>query len=362
MPTTAPPRTRSRPATGSGGTTTTGARRSDVRAVVGAFPEPFVSGVDGKRLPVRLDCADDAAKVCDEVADRLADEGIKSGRSAVGGLRRRGRAARSRSGRWARACGATPRCAGSRRARASRASTRSPRRTGARSRCSTPRARRVRTLGPGGGLIAATRLDGEAPTWVVTGTDAAGVAAAAAQLQRGHARRPLRDRRRGRPAGRAPGPDAGGEPVTYLRRASPLHAARARGRPRSGASCWPLVALSFEHPLVLVALLATIVAAAAAARVGRRVLLALAICAPVRAGHRARQPARRPRRPDRDRAAGDACPCSASSTSPREATAYGGVLGAARAGRSSAASRCTRPRSTRTSCCARSAASPSAPR
>ena len=55
---TARPRTSSPPATASGGTTTTGARRSDVPAVVGAFPEPFVSGVDGKRLPVRLDCAD----------------------------------------------------------------------------------------------------------------------------------------------------------------------------------------------------------------------------------------------------------------------------------------------------------------
>ena len=67
--------------------------------------------------------------------------------------------------------------------------------------------------------------------------------------------------------------------MTYLRRASPLHAARG-----AVASLWcvvlALVALSFEHPLLLVALLATIVAAAAAARVGRRVLLALAISLP----------------------------------------------------------------------------------
>jgi hypothetical protein len=40
-----------------------------------------------------------------------------------------------------------------------------------------------RTLGPGGGLVAATRMGGEAPTWIVTGTDDVGVAAAAAQLQ-----------------------------------------------------------------------------------------------------------------------------------------------------------------------------------
>ena len=46
-----------------------------------------------------------------------------------------------------------------------------------------PDGKTVRTLGPGGGMIAATRLAGVAPAWVITGTDVAGVAAAAAQLQ-----------------------------------------------------------------------------------------------------------------------------------------------------------------------------------
>jgi energy-coupling factor transport system permease protein len=67
--------------------------------------------------------------------------------------------------------------------------------------------------------------------------------------------------------------------VTYLYRASPLHATRA-----AVASAWciviAIVALSFDHPLVLGALLATVVAAAAAARVGRRVLLALLFALP----------------------------------------------------------------------------------
>ena len=67
--------------------------------------------------------------------------------------------------------------------------------------------------------------------------------------------------------------------MTYLRRPSPLHAASA-----AVASAWcvvlALVALSFEHPLVLGALLATVAAAAAAARVGRRVCLVLAITLP----------------------------------------------------------------------------------
>jgi energy-coupling factor transport system permease protein len=67
--------------------------------------------------------------------------------------------------------------------------------------------------------------------------------------------------------------------VIFLRRASPLHATRA-----AVASAWcvvlALVALSFDHPLVLAALLGVVVAAAAAARVARRVLLALAFALP----------------------------------------------------------------------------------
>ena len=67
---------------------------ADVRAVVGAFPEPFESGIDGKRLPVRLDCADAAADACDEVAERL-ERGGRQGRAlGRGELRRRERAAR----------------------------------------------------------------------------------------------------------------------------------------------------------------------------------------------------------------------------------------------------------------------------
>ena len=59
--------------------------------------------------------------------------------------------------------------------------------------------------------------------------------------------------------------------MTYLRRASPLHAARALV---GSAWCLALAAcvFAFEHPLVLGVLLAAVLAAAAAARVGRAVL------------------------------------------------------------------------------------------
>jgi hypothetical protein len=45
-----------------------------------------------------------------------------------------------------------------------------------------PKGRVLRTLGAGTGLIAATNEQGGGPTWIVTGTDMAGVSAAAAAL------------------------------------------------------------------------------------------------------------------------------------------------------------------------------------
>jgi Domain of unknown function (DUF4430) len=153
----------------------------DIRAVVGAFPEPFVSGTDGKRLPVRLDCADDAEEVCDEVGERLSEVGVKSGRSGAGGFGGEG-VLRVKVGRWAEV----------RKDSAVRRLEDGPRASGVFARPSAAgdeialldaRGEAERTLRAGAGLVAATRMGGEAPTWIVTGTDSVGVAAAAAQLQ-----------------------------------------------------------------------------------------------------------------------------------------------------------------------------------
>ena len=154
---------------------------ADVRAVVGAYPEPFLSGTGGKRLPVRLDCADAAADACDEVAGRLGDEGVKAGRSAAGGFGGEG-VLRIKVGLWADL----------RRDPAVRRLEEGPRASGVYARPNAagdelalldPEGETVRTLGPGGGLVAATTLGGEAPTWIVTGTDEVGLAAAAAELE-----------------------------------------------------------------------------------------------------------------------------------------------------------------------------------
>ena len=153
----------------------------DVKAVVGSWPEPFLSGEGGKKIPVRLDCANDAQAACDEVAKRLEDEGVKvGGRSAVASPGGEG-LLRVKVGTWAEV----------RKDPAVRELEKGPGASGVFARPSEdgtsialldPAGEEAGSLGAGDGLVAATRLGGEAPTWIVTGTDAAGVDAAAAQL------------------------------------------------------------------------------------------------------------------------------------------------------------------------------------
>ena len=154
-----------------------------VPAVVGAFPEPFVSGLGGKKFAVRIGCAAGADDVCDEVEQRLTGRG-RPGRRARGPrrLRRRGSLCASRSGRWADL----------RKEPATRELEKGPQASGVFARPSAagdsialldPRGRVERRIGAGGGLVAATALRDEAPTWIITGTDAVGLAAAAAQLE-----------------------------------------------------------------------------------------------------------------------------------------------------------------------------------
>jgi len=154
-----------------------------VPAVVGSFPEPFLHGVEGRRFPVRVECADARGAACDEVVERLSARKIPAAR---GGLRLAQTAATLRVvvGPWTAL----------RRDPALEALEHGPARSGVFARPARDgraidvldaRGRRTRTLGPGSGLVAATR-DGEAPpVWTITGTDAAGVEAAARALEEG---------------------------------------------------------------------------------------------------------------------------------------------------------------------------------
>ena len=55
----------------------------EVRATVGAFPEPFLHGIEGKRRPVRVECAD-ADEACATVKRTLRDMGVPATGSSLG--------------------------------------------------------------------------------------------------------------------------------------------------------------------------------------------------------------------------------------------------------------------------------------
>jgi hypothetical protein len=55
-----------------------------VPGIVGAFPEPFRHGIEGKKLPVRVECEDPAADPCEEVKRRLQRAGVSASGSALG--------------------------------------------------------------------------------------------------------------------------------------------------------------------------------------------------------------------------------------------------------------------------------------
>jgi hypothetical protein len=151
---------------------------SDIPAVVGSFPEPFLHGSEGKRLPVRVECDDPRAGACDVVAKKLIALGVPAGRSSIS------RSAADESlrvlvGPWSRLRGGDPESdsidAGPRTSGVFARFDRSGRRLAVLD----PRGRTARTLAAGTGLVAATRVKDRQPVWFVTGTDASGVASAA---------------------------------------------------------------------------------------------------------------------------------------------------------------------------------------
>ena len=151
-------------------------------AVVGSFPEPFLSGSEGRRRPVRIDCSETSEDLCDEVTERLSQAGVSAvARSALNGPAG-DELLRIVVGPWSEI----------RRDPTVRQLERAPsdsevfaqfRDEGRRLMIYDSSGRAARTLGAGSGLAAALRFEGQQPAWVVTGTDAAGAAAAAGALR-----------------------------------------------------------------------------------------------------------------------------------------------------------------------------------
>jgi hypothetical protein len=149
-----------------------------VPAVVGSFPEPFEHGQDGKRYPVRVDCAADADKACRDVLDRLDRAGVTASSTAIGAPAGK-EVLRLMVGEWDQV----------RRDAAALQIEEGPARSGVFARIGPGSAgpelllldeggRIVQRIARGGGLVAATRFEEQQPTWVVTGTDTRGLDAA----------------------------------------------------------------------------------------------------------------------------------------------------------------------------------------
>jgi len=151
----------------------------DVPAVVGSFPEPFVHGLEGRRLPTTLECAPDVPDACKQVAAELKAAGVPAATQLLG----TGSGIDSLAvlvGTWADVHGTF---AGILIAHGPSASGVYARFDGANSlELLDPHGQPVRTLRAGEGLVAATAQGSSSPTWLVTGADATGVSAAADAL------------------------------------------------------------------------------------------------------------------------------------------------------------------------------------
>ena len=151
----------------------------DVPAVVGSFPEPFVHGFKGRRLPTTLECAPDVPGACKQVAAELKAAGVPAATQLLG----TGSGTDSLAvlvGTWGDVHGTF---AGILIAHGPSASGVYARFTDGNSlELLDPHGQPVRTLRAGAGLVAATAQGSSSPTWLVTGADAAGVAAAADAL------------------------------------------------------------------------------------------------------------------------------------------------------------------------------------
>ncbi len=55
-----------------------------IPAIVGAYPEPFANGLEGKRRPVRVECEQVGSPVCSTARERLNDVGVSTSGSSLG--------------------------------------------------------------------------------------------------------------------------------------------------------------------------------------------------------------------------------------------------------------------------------------
>jgi Domain of unknown function (DUF4430) len=151
-----------------------------IPAIVGAYPEPFVHGLKGKRLPVILQCENDSSLACKRVGDSLDKLGITVSSAAIGSP------AGDKSLRVIVA-----RFGAAEQVRAAKALTSGPATSGVYARFDPSgdvlnlldaAGHSARPAPPGTGLVAATQQAEQPITWLVTGVDDAAVDRAATAL------------------------------------------------------------------------------------------------------------------------------------------------------------------------------------
>jgi hypothetical protein len=160
----------------------------DVRAIVGAFPEPFLHGLEGRRRPVRVECEEAGSDACHTARDRLEDAGVPTAESTVGAPNTE-TVTRLVVARWPKA----------KIVRGAAELERGPDASGVFARFaddgrtlelldeSGDAARTVRA-GDGTGIVAALRPRADELVWLVTGLDDAALAAGARALREGRLR------------------------------------------------------------------------------------------------------------------------------------------------------------------------------
>ena len=151
-----------------------------IPAIVGAYPEPFVHGMNAKRLPTRLECEDDSSVACKAVGKALAGQGANVTSAAIGS---------PASDKALRVIVAKFSVA--KQVRAANALTLGPATSGVYARFDAAgrtltflnyAGHATRVAPAGTGLLAATQQPSQPITWLVTGVDDSGVLRAARAL------------------------------------------------------------------------------------------------------------------------------------------------------------------------------------
>ena len=154
-----------------------------VPAIVGAFPEPFLSGIQGERRPVRVECGDAKAEPCRDAKEALERTGVPVSASSLGAPGTEA-VIRLVVARWPKM----------RIVRGARTLEEGPEANGVFARFGSDgqslellddSGEVARTVQPGDGtaLVAALRPRAEELVWLVTALDQAGLAAGVAALR-----------------------------------------------------------------------------------------------------------------------------------------------------------------------------------